>query len=82
MDKKYISFEHKPKMKFNQYLVNFGGLLGLWHGLSLLDLKSSMIKITNKILSLEYRMRNYRKYFPIFKVAEKIRTYLRLQVYN
>jgi hypothetical protein len=81
-EQKYICFEHKPGMEFNQYLVNFGGLLGLWHGLSLLDLKASIIKITNKIFSLEYRMRNYRKYFQIFKFTEKIRTYLRLQVYN
>jgi hypothetical protein len=82
IDQKYICFEHKPGMEFNQYLVNFGGLLGLWHGLSLLDLKISIIKITNKIFSLKYKMRNYRKYFPIFKFGEKIRTYLRLKVYN
>jgi hypothetical protein len=77
---KYIAFEHKPGMKFNEYLVNIGGLLGLWHGLSLLNLKSLIIKLIRKIFYFKCKIENYRKYFTIFKIPKKIRTYLTLQV--
>jgi len=75
----YIVVEHKPAMEFNQYLVNFGGLLGLWYGLSLLDLKTSIIKFMEKIYLFKYELRIYSKYLLIF--PKKIRTYLKLQVY-
>jgi hypothetical protein len=77
---KYIAFEHKPGMVFMQYLVNIGGLLGLWHGLSLLDLKCLIIKLIRKIFYFKCEIENYRKYFTIFKIPKMIRTYLRLQV--
>jgi hypothetical protein len=77
---KYVVLEHKPGMEFNQYLVNFGGLLGLWHGLSLLDLRNSIIKLMNKIFSFKCGIKNCRKFFIIFKFPEKIRKYLTLKV--
>jgi hypothetical protein len=54
MNLKYIAFEHKPGMKFNQHLVNIGGFLGLWHGLSLLDLKSLFIRLKKILFSYKY----------------------------
>ncbi len=77
---KYVVFEHKPGMEFNQYLVNFGGLLGLWHGLSLLDLRNSIIKLMNKIFSFKCGIKNCCKFFKIFKFPEKVRKYLTLKV--
>jgi hypothetical protein len=46
VNKYFISFYFVPKLDFVNYLVNLGGLLGLWHGISLIDLKNLlMIKI-------------------------------------
>jgi hypothetical protein len=73
-------FEHKPGMEFNQYLVNFGGLLGLWHGLSLLDLRNSILKLMNKIFSFKFGTKNCCKFFTIFKFSEIVRKYLTLKV--
>jgi hypothetical protein len=74
---KYTAFEHKPGMEFNQFLVNFGGLLGLWQGLSYFELKSSIIKLISKIFSSKCGIKNYRKNLKIFQVPKKIRTYIR-----
>jgi hypothetical protein len=49
LNSNYIVFENNPEMTFIQYLVNFGGLLGLWHGLSIKDLKNLIFKFINKI---------------------------------
>jgi hypothetical protein len=32
----YIAFENESEIKFHEFLMNFGGLLGLWHELSLI----------------------------------------------
>jgi hypothetical protein len=80
LNQKYIAIQHKPEMVFMQYLVNIGGLLGLWHGLSYLELKNLIIKLMNKILSAKLRLRNFRKYFPIIKLPKRIQTCLKLQV--
>ncbi len=75
-----IAFEHKPEMVFMQYLVNFGGLLGLWHGLSITDLKNSIINlIKRKILSYNDK-RNIWNYFSFLELFKKINTYLKIKV--
>jgi hypothetical protein len=39
INSQYISFIYSPKMEFMQFIVNFGGLIGLWQGISLNNLK-------------------------------------------
>jgi hypothetical protein len=75
-----IAFEHNPEMVFMQYLVNFGGLLGLWHGLSITDLKNSIINlIKRKILGCNGR-RNTRNYLSFLKLFKTIRSHLKIKV--
>jgi len=75
-----IAFEHNPEMVFMQYLVNFGGLLGLWHGLSITDLKNSIINLfKRKILGCNGR-RNTRNYLSFLKLFKTIRSHLKIKV--
>ncbi len=37
-NKNYISLNYIPNLDFITFFINFGGLLGLWHGISLMDL--------------------------------------------
>jgi hypothetical protein len=63
-----------------QYLVNFGGLLGLWHGLFITYLKNSIINlIKRKILAYNERI-NLRNYFLFLKLFKKIEPFLRIKV--
>jgi hypothetical protein len=55
----YLSFEHKPKLEFKQYLTNLGGLLALWHGISLIDLK---ILVSNSIHKINFEEKFKRKF--------------------
>jgi len=62
-------------MKFDQFLMNFGGLLGLWHGLSLIDLKNYLIKLINIIYSKYHEMRRFFLWFTslkMFKIFKKL----------
>jgi hypothetical protein len=71
----YIAIEHNPQMKFDQFLMNFGGLLGLWHGLSLIDLKNYLIKLINVIYSKYHEMRRFFLWFTnlkMFKIFKKL----------
>jgi hypothetical protein len=75
-----IAFEHNPEMVFMQYLVNFGGLLGLWHGLSITDLKNLIINLfKRKILECNGR-RNIRNYSSFLKLFKTIRSHLKIKV--
>jgi hypothetical protein len=51
VNKYFISFNFVPKLGFVNYLVNLGGLLGLWHGISLIDLKNILMIKIQKIFS-------------------------------
>jgi hypothetical protein len=59
---KYLSFEHKPKLEFMQYLIKLGGLLGLWHGISLKDLKNLVLNSIHKINFKQKFMRKFGKF--------------------
>jgi hypothetical protein len=76
----YIVFENNPKMTFIQYLMNFGGLLGLWHGLSIKDLKNFIFKFINKIFIKDNAIRKLRKCFTIIKISKNIKAFLKIQV--
>jgi hypothetical protein len=71
----YFALEHNPQMKFDQFLVNFGGLLGLWHGLSLLHLKNYLIDLINILFSKYYGMREFHRFFTNFKKLKILRTF-------
>jgi hypothetical protein len=77
---KSIAFEHKPEMEFMQYLVNFGGLLGLWSGLSLSDLKNLIINLFKAKIIKYNGMRRIRKYFLVLKSFKKTNSFLNIKV--
>jgi hypothetical protein len=82
----YVAFEYEPQMKFNQFLLNFGGLLGLWQGLSLIDLKNNFIKIFNILFSKYHGMSGFFRCFTNSKILKILRTLLmkkvRINFYN
>ncbi len=66
----YIVFEHNPEMTLMRLLVNFGGLIGLWHGLSIKDLKIFIIRFVNKMFIKQHTMRKFSKIFKIIKIKQ------------
>jgi hypothetical protein len=75
-----IAFEHEPQTVFMQYLVNFGGLLGLWHGLSFADLKNSVNHLMKRKFLLNNRLKRIHEYLPIFEKFKKIQTNSKIKV--
>jgi hypothetical protein len=84
----YISFEHKPQLEFIQYLINFGGLLGLWHGISLIDLKNFIFNSIFEINFWDKFKRKFGKYvnhskIPLRMIKKfKIKVILIINVYS
>ncbi len=74
---KYIAFQHNPEMEFMQYLANFGGLLGLWNGLSIIDL-NNMIK--NLLIFRKYRLTIFKTNLLVVKIFKKIVNILKMKV--
>jgi hypothetical protein len=64
----YLSFEHKPKLELILYLIKFGGLLGLWHGISLIDLEYFIFNSIHKINFKERFMRKFGKYLILSRL--------------
>ncbi len=75
-----IAFEHEPKMVFMQYLVALGGLLGIWHGLSITDLKNSIIHLIKRKILAYNDKRNICNYFSFLELFKKIKIYLKIKV--
>jgi hypothetical protein len=61
----YISFIYSPKMEFMQFIVSFGGLIGLWQGISLNDLKDITFQSIRRVLSNPRVKRQLNKYTPL-----------------
>jgi hypothetical protein len=61
----YISFIYSPKMELMQFIVNFGGLIGLWQGISLNDLKDIIFQSIRRVLSSPRVKRQLNKYTPL-----------------
>jgi hypothetical protein len=61
----YISFIYIPKMEFMQFIVNFGGLIGLWQGISLNDLKDIIFKFIRRAIFSPRVKRQLNKFTPI-----------------
>jgi hypothetical protein len=80
LNSKYILFKYKPELQFSEFLVNFGGLLGLWHGISLLELKNVIINFVERKLFAFIRIRRLWTYFAILNFFKKIIGYCKLQV--
>jgi hypothetical protein len=77
---KYISFKYKPKLQFLQFMVNFGGLLGLWHGISLIDFTNTIINFIKSKIFAYIRTRRLWTYFAVLNLFKKILKYFELQV--
>ncbi len=77
---KYISFKYKPKLEFLQFMVNFGGLLGLWHGISLNDFTNTIINFIKNKLFAYIRTKKLWTYFAVLNLFKKILKYFKLQV--
>jgi hypothetical protein len=65
INSQYISFIYSPKMEFMQFIVNFGGLIGLWQGISLNDLKDIIFQSIRRVLSTPRVKRQLNKYTPL-----------------
>ncbi len=74
MKQYFIVIEHKPELKFDQFLMNLGGLIGFWHGLSIIDLKNLLMKFFKKIIMKSSKLQKLRSYFVLFKFFKKIKT--------
>jgi hypothetical protein len=80
LNSKYILFKYKPELEFSQFLVNFGGLLGLWHGISLIELKNIIKNFINKKLIAYIRVRQLWTYFAVLQLFEKFFKYFKIEV--
>ncbi len=63
-----------------QYLVNFGGLLGLWHGLSFIDFKILISNLIKRTIFIFNTIIKLRKCFPAFDWFKKIKTISNIKV--
>jgi hypothetical protein len=61
LDNKYIILKYIPVMTFIDLMLNFGGLLSLWNGVSLVDLKNALHKYFKKFYSKLLNKRIFRK---------------------
>jgi hypothetical protein len=76
----YIVLEHNPETIFIQFLANFGGLIGLWHGLSIFDLENLITKFINKIFNEICARRKVRKFSEGRERTKIIKAFSRIQV--
>jgi hypothetical protein len=80
LNSKYILFKYKPALEFSQFLVNFGGLLGLWHGISLIEFKNIIMNFINKRLIAYIRVRRLWTYFAVLQLFKKLFKYFKIEV--
>jgi hypothetical protein len=65
-EKNYISYIYKPLMTFDLYITSFGGLLGLWNGLSFITIWDKIIaKFNNSFKKLKYFSRLRTRFIQI-----------------
>jgi hypothetical protein len=65
INSQYLSFIYSPKMEFMQFIVNFGGLIGLWQGISLNDLKDIIFQSIRRVLSTPRVKIQLNKFTPL-----------------
>jgi hypothetical protein len=66
IDTKYMTILYSSQMTFISYLINIGGLLGLWYGISLADLKYWLKVIMNSLLIIiTKKFNNFESYIRI-----------------
>jgi hypothetical protein len=76
----YISLKYSANMSFMQYIISFGGLLGLWQGISLNDLKNI---ITHRLESIRHSRlfsRIFVKYFTFSRSVSSILSHFKIKV--
>jgi len=70
MNPYFIIFESYPKLGFLKYLVDLGGLIGLWHGISFQDLNNLFQDFLRKIFSTSQLLRKlitFIEYLVVYK---------------
>jgi hypothetical protein len=66
IDTKYMTILYSSQMTFISYLINIGGLLGLWHGISLADFKYYLKKMMNTLfVIMTKKFNNFESYIRI-----------------
>jgi hypothetical protein len=61
LSNKYILLKYIPVLTFIDLMLNFGGLLGLWNGVSLVDLKNALNKYFKKFYLILLNKRIFSK---------------------
>jgi hypothetical protein len=78
IDTKYMTILYSSQMTFISYLINFGGLLGLWHGISLADFKYWLKVMMNSLFTImTKKFDNFESYF---RIPRKFLKYLYIKV--
>jgi hypothetical protein len=68
-EKNYISYIYKPLMTFDLYITSFGGLLGLWNGLSFITIWDKIIAtFDNSFKKLKYFSRLRTRFNQIINI--------------
>jgi len=77
LNSKFISFEFYPKLVFLQYLINFGGLLGLWYGISLNDFKNIVSHFLKRIHLMNQFLRKFISYYKHFEIYKWFKIFIK-----
>jgi len=83
MNPYFMSFESYPKLGFLQYLVNLGGLIGLWHGITFKDLNNLFQNFIRQIFSMSQLLRKLItiiEYFVVYKWLKIFIKYSQIKV--
>jgi hypothetical protein len=81
LNNKYITLKYIPVLTFIDLILHFGGLLGLWSGVSLVDLKNALKKFFEKFYSILLNKRIFRKCKTHINCIEKFskKSYLKVR---
>jgi hypothetical protein len=78
IDTKYMTILYSSQMTFMSYLINIGGLLGLWHGISLADFKYWLKVMMNFLFTImTKKFDNFESYI---RIPRKFLKYLYMKV--
>ncbi len=76
----YTLYSFNPTMTFDDYFVSIGGLIGLWNGLSLYDLKFKIILLINCLLLKFENIKKLVEKKLVFRVIHLFKENLKVRI--